>query len=235
MLVLQGVQGPHAQHRTCFSLWLLPCKPSPAPPGTTTAGRIDQTRHWRASRRRLPSCRPAPQLSFHPQRPRPRLRRPVRLRCEGQDDGDSSSSAGGGGGGGKRPPKKQSGKPFQWLRQALSGLRTQRAARVVFNVGALLLLMRLWPLNGRHPLSGDGATIPIDVRSPLAAHALIAIYLCFVMWRPCKQMHFKATCDAQYVLITCMHVGVRPTWSLSTFISTCPCWQDTLQHPGPHC
>ena len=170
------------QHRTCFSLWLLPCKPSPAPPGTTTAGRIDQTRQLAGEQEATAIMQASPAAVLPPAAAAPRLRRPVRLRCEGQDDGDSSSSAGGGGGGGKRPPKKQSGKPFQWLRQALSGLRTQRAARVVFNVGALLLLMRLWPLNGRHPLSGDGATIPIDVRSPLAAHALIAIYLCFVMW-----------------------------------------------------
>ena len=177
MIQLQGVQGPHAQHRTCCSPWLLPCKSPPAPPGTAAACHIDQAQHWRASRRRLSSCRLAPQLSSHPQRPRPRLRRPPRLRCEGQDDGDSSA-AGGGAGGGKRPPKKQSGKPFQWLRQAVSGLRSQRAARVVFNVVALLLLMRFWPLNGRHPLSGDAATIPIDVRFPLAGSYLTRVSSC---------------------------------------------------------
>ena len=160
MLQLQGLLGPHAQHRTCFSPWLWPCKSCLAPPRKVATYHTDQIQQRRAGRRRLSSCRPDPQLSFHQQRLRPRLRRPSRLRCEGQDDGDSSNA----GGGGKRPPKKQSGKPFQWLRQALSGLRSQRAARVVFNVVALLLLMRFWPLNGRHPLAGDAATIPIDVR-----------------------------------------------------------------------
>jgi hypothetical protein len=82
-----------------------------------------------------------------------------RVRCDGDGSSDDEKPNNG-----SRPPPKRSRKPLGWLREMLGSIRSQKAVRITFNVVALLLLMRFWPLNGKNPLTGDSGNVSVEVR-----------------------------------------------------------------------
>ncbi|KAK9902089.1 hypothetical protein WJX75_003893 [Coccomyxa subellipsoidea] len=81
-----------------------------------------------------------------------------RVRCDGDGSSDDEKPNNG-----SRPPPKRSRKPLGWLREMLGSIRSQKAVRITFNVVALLLLMRFWPLNGKNPLTGDSGNVSVEV------------------------------------------------------------------------
>jgi hypothetical protein len=107
------------------------------------------------------------------------------VKCEADEEDDKPSS-------GRRQPPKRSRKPLGWLREVLASVRSQKSMRVVVNVIGLLVLMRFWPLSGRNPLTGEAATVSVEVRTcPLSfVMSFRDVFNC--LRDPCVRVKVKA-------------------------------------------